>query len=174
MGNVMWLTAPRFSDVTFQYPGAPLAIFRHLNLAFTNDCRICITGQNGQGKSTILKLLLGDLEPNAGEITVHPRLRIGRFSQHHIDMLDMNLTCVEFLRKQFPGATDMEYRAHLGRYGLSGDTGLQAIHTLSGALLRPLFSPISIMLTPAAVRRWPKEPHGVCLDELHQPPDDAS
>lgn len=121
-----------FRDVTFQYPGAPRPIFQHLNTVFTNDARICITGQNGQGKSTLLKLVLDDLSPTLGEIIQNPRLRIGRFSQHHIDMLDLTLTCVEFLRKNFPGSTEQEYRAHLGRYGLSGDTGLQPIHTLSG------------------------------------------
>lgn len=47
-----------------------------------------MTGKNGQGKSTILKLLLGDLEPTSGEILVNPRLRVGRFSQHHIDLLE--------------------------------------------------------------------------------------
>ncbi len=56
----------------------------------------------------------------------------GRFSQHHIDMLDLTATGVEFLRRHFPGYTDQEYRAHMGRYGLSGETGLQPIHTLSG------------------------------------------
>jgi ABC-type transport system involved in cytochrome bd biosynthesis fused ATPase/permease subunit len=68
-----------FRDVSFCYPGEQTPIFPLLNLVFTNvnknkkkkkiiilkflkDCRICMTGKNGQGKSTILKLLLGDLE----------------------------------------------------------------------------------------------------------------
>ncbi len=74
-------TLVEFRNVTFQYPGAARPIFTNLNLVFSNDCRACITGKNGQGKSTILKLLLGDLEPTSGEILVNPRLKIGRFSQ---------------------------------------------------------------------------------------------
>jgi ATP-binding cassette subfamily F protein 3 len=42
------------------------------------------------------------------------------------------MTCVDFLRKHFPGSTEQEYRAHLGRYGLTGDLGLNEISTLSG------------------------------------------
>jgi ATPase subunit of ABC transporter with duplicated ATPase domains len=60
------------------------------SLVSSKDCRICMTGKNGQGKSTILKLLLGDLEPTSGEILVNPRLRVGRFSQHHIDLLELS------------------------------------------------------------------------------------
>ena len=116
----------------FKYPGEQDPIFPNLNLVFNNDARICMTGKNGQGKSTILKLLLGDLEPTSGEILVNPRLRVGRFSQHHIDMLEYGMTCVDFLRKHFPGSTEQEYRAHLGRYGLTGDLGLNEISTLSG------------------------------------------
>jgi ATP-binding cassette subfamily F protein 3 len=121
-----------FRNVTFCYPGESVPIFKNLNLTFSEDSRICMTGKNGQGKSTILKLLLGDLEPQEGEILVNPRLKIGRFSQHHVDLLEYGMTGVDFLRKHYPGGTEQEYRAHLGRYGLSGDLGMNEISTLSG------------------------------------------
>ena len=121
-----------FRNVSFCYPGESKPIFTNLNLVFSEDSRVCITGKNGQGKSTILKLLLGDIEPQSGEILINPRLKIGRFSQHHIDLLEFGMTCVDFLRKHYPGDTEQDYRGHLGRYGLAGDTQLNEISTLSG------------------------------------------
>lgn len=143
-----------FRNVSFAYPGQK-PLFEDLNISFQSDSRICITGQNGQGKTTVLKLLLGDIEPTSGEILTHPRLRIGRFSQHHVDQLDLGTNSVEFLRKHFPGYKDAEYRAHLGRYGLSGDLGLNPVSTLSGGQKsRLVFAWMSF-----------QQPHLMVLDE---------
>lgn len=53
---------------------------------------------------------------DSNRISQHPRLRIGFFAQHHVDGLDMNMSAVSFMAKNYPGKTDEEYRRHLGAY----------------------------------------------------------
>lgn len=60
-------------------------------------------GENGAGKTTLLKILLGDLSPTKGIRHAHRNLRIGYFSQHHVDQLEMNLTSIELLAQRYPG-----------------------------------------------------------------------
>lgn len=60
-------------------------------------------GENGAGKTTLLKLLLGDLAPVKGIRHAHRSLRIGYFTQHHVDQLEMNVSSVELLSAKFPG-----------------------------------------------------------------------
>lgn len=89
-------------------------------------------GAQGAGKTTVLKLLIGQLEPSKGLITKHARLRVGFFAQHHVDALDLTMSAVSFCAKLFPGRTDEEYRRHLGAFGITGTTGLQKMGLLSG------------------------------------------
>ena len=66
-------------------------------------CTSLQVGENGAGKTTLLKILLGDLQPVSGLRHGHRGLRIGYFSQHHVDQLEMNLNSVEMLAAKFPG-----------------------------------------------------------------------
>ncbi|KAH8261350.1 hypothetical protein KR044_007659 [Drosophila immigrans] len=121
------------SEVTFRYnPTDPLPIFKGVNLSATSDSRICIVGENGAGKSTLLKIIVGQLSTIYGNIVLHRGLRIGYFAQHHVDHLNMNVTCVGVLAELFPGRPDEEYRRQLGSFGISGPLALQSIASLSG------------------------------------------
>jgi ATP-binding cassette, subfamily F, member 3 len=121
----------QMSNVSFGYtPGKPL--LKHVDLDVQLDSRIGIVGLNGAGKTTVLKLLIGHLQPTSGIISQHPRLRVGFFAQHHVDALDMNTSAVGFMQKNYPGKTDEEYRRHLGAFGITGMTGLQKLELLSG------------------------------------------
>ncbi|CAJ0577179.1 unnamed protein product, partial [Mesorhabditis spiculigera] len=119
-------------DCAFRYNAESAFIFRKLNLGTHASSRICIVGENGAGKTTLLKLLLGDLEPSTGIRHTNRRLRIGYFTQHHVDQLDMDNTALEVLAKNYPNRPVEEYRACLGRFGITGDTALQPVYTLSG------------------------------------------
>jgi len=118
-------------DVAFSYPGQP-ALFSRVNLGLDMSSRVALVGPNGIGKSTLLKVIIGDLEPSRGSVTRAARLRMGRFSQHHVDQLDLSLTALEAFQRQFPAAKPLEIRAHLGSMGLGGNTALQKMSTLSG------------------------------------------
>lgn len=59
-------------------------------------------------------LCLVQAKTYSNRISQHPRLRIGFFAQHHVDALDMNMSAVSFMAKNYPGKTDEEYRRHLG------------------------------------------------------------
>lgn len=89
-------------------------------------------GENGAGKSTLLKIVIGQLTPTSGIITTHRALRIGYFAQHHVDHLEMNVTCIGLLENEFPGKPTEEYRRQLGSFGISGDLALQLVSSLSG------------------------------------------
>ncbi|XP_028650803.1 ATP-binding cassette sub-family F member 3 [Erpetoichthys calabaricus] len=108
------------------------ALFMNLCVSADLESRICIVGENGAGKSTLLKLLLGDLTPVRGIRHAHRNLKIGYFSQHHVDQLDLNMNSVELLSSRFPGRPDEEYRHQLGGYGISGELALRPVASLSG------------------------------------------
>ena len=132
-------------------------------------------GANGQGKTTLLKLITGELKNQLGTVFIHRRIRFATFSQHHVDQLNMSLSPLEFFTQNFPGKEPQEYRSHLGRYvfclvihavwyfsrfqfsyGISGDLALQSIDTLSGGQKsRVVF----------ALMGWIK-PHFLILDEV--------
>ncbi|POI35283.1 hypothetical protein CIB84_000965 [Bambusicola thoracicus] len=107
-------------------------IFRSLSVSADLESRICVVGENGAGKSTMLKILMGELAPVRGIRHAHRNLKIGYFSQHHVDQLDLNISAVELLARKFPGKTEEEYRHHLGSYGVSGELAVRPVASLSG------------------------------------------
>jgi len=121
----------QIDDVTFYY-SQDKPIFHHVDLSANMDSKIGIVGENGAGKSTLLKILLGQLEPVKGHRFGHRQLKLGYFSQHHVDQLDMNLNCVEFIQTKSPGMPVENYRAQLGQFGVSGELALQSLFSLSG------------------------------------------
>nr|CAH7739535.1 unnamed protein product [Callosobruchus chinensis] len=122
----------QLNEVSFRYSPSDRYIFTDVNLGATMDSRICIVGDNGAGKTTILKIIMGILSPAQGMRHVHRNLKFGYFSQHHVDQLNMNLNSVELLQQAYPGKPIEEYRRQLGSFGVSGDLALQGIASLSG------------------------------------------
>ncbi|ETE60142.1 hypothetical protein L345_14119, partial [Ophiophagus hannah] len=107
-------------------------IFCSLSVSADLDSRICVVGENGAGKSTMLKILMGDLAPVRGIRHAHRNLKIGYFSQHHVDQLDLDISATELLAKRFPGKSEEEYRHQLGCYGVSGELAVRPVASLSG------------------------------------------
>lgn len=124
-------TILRLDEVSFYYTKDKY-IFKNVDISASMDSRICIVGENGAGKTTLLKVLIGELEPVKGVRHTHRALRIGYFTQHHIDSLTMNQNSVELMQSRFPNRTIEEYRAELGKFGVSGDLALQPLISLSG------------------------------------------
>lgn len=143
-----------FSDASFGYPGGPL-LFRNLNFGIDLDSRIAMVGPNGIGKSTILNLIAGELQPSSGTVFRSAKVRIAVFSQHHVDGLDLSSNPLLYMMRCFPGVPEQKLRGHLGSFGITGNLALQPMYTLSGGQKsRVAFAKITF-----------KKPHLLLLDE---------
>jgi ATP-binding cassette subfamily F protein 3 len=115
-------------------PGQP--VLKRANGSVANDDRIALLGANGNGKSTLMKLIAGKLDVMGGEFFRISRLKIGYFSQHQTDELDLTATPFEAMRKLMaeynPDVREHVVRAKLGAFGFSKDLSDNKIATLSG------------------------------------------
>jgi len=103
-------------DVGVGYePGKP--VLRRLTLRVDDDDRIALLGANGNGKSTLVKLIAGRLEPLTGRITRADKLEIGYFAQHQLDELDPTESPYDHLRRLMPDAPEARVRARAGALG---------------------------------------------------------
>ncbi|VDP68802.1 unnamed protein product, partial [Echinostoma caproni] len=121
----------QLDEVSFHYlPDKP--VLSKVDLSISSDSRICVVGENGAGKTTLLRILLGQLEPTSGLRHAHRGLRLGYFSQHHVDQLDLGLNSLEFLMRKFPGQTEQVYRSQLAGFNITDMLAMQPIGSLSG------------------------------------------
>jgi ATP-binding cassette, subfamily F, member 3 len=103
-------------DVAVGYaPGAP--VLRRLTLRIDDDDRIALLGANGNGKSTLVKLLAGRLAPMSGQVTRAQKLEVGYFAQHQLDELDADEGAYGHLRRRMPDAPEARVRARAGAIG---------------------------------------------------------
>ncbi|HEY0281469.1 MAG TPA: ABC-F family ATP-binding cassette domain-containing protein, partial [Rhizomicrobium sp.] len=111
-------------------PGKP--VLTNLSLRFDSDDRIALLGKNGNGKSTLAKLLAGKLEPMSGELVRAKKLVPGYFAQHQLEELDGALTPIQALGHLRPKLTMQELRTQLGGFGFSADKAQTRTANLSG------------------------------------------
>lgn len=111
-------------------PGRP--VLRQLNLRVDPEDRIALLGANGNGKSTLAKLLAGRLELQTGSQHRSRRLRIGYFAQHQIEDLIPEETPYDHLVRLMPNATPTGLRSRLGHFGFSQDKAFVPVAALSG------------------------------------------
>jgi len=114
----------QLKSVGFGYPGAtPARLFRHCEFGITSKSRIVLLGENGNGKTTLVKLITGSLEPTEGEVLRNPHARFALVNQHHADQIDLTMTPLQFLRTKFPGDGSYEHmqtlRGHLSSCGVT-------------------------------------------------------
>jgi ATP-binding cassette subfamily F protein 3 len=117
-------------SVTAGYGERP--VLSRLDLRIDMDDRIALLGANGNGKSTLVRLIAGRLKPMAGTLRRSPKLRIGYFAQHQAEELNLAATPLQHMQELEPLATDEKLRAHLGRFGFSGRKALTQVGALSG------------------------------------------
>ena len=111
--------------------GGP-AILRKLSLRIDQDDRIALLGRNGEGKSTLSKLLAGKLVTMEGKMTQSSKLRIGYFAQHQVDELHIDETPLQHIQRLRPAEGQPRLRARLAGFGLLADQAETAVGRLSG------------------------------------------
>lgn len=131
------------------------AVLRDLDLRIDMEDRIALLGANGNGKSTLVKLLAGRLDCLDGGMRRPRKLNVGYFAQHQADELDLKATPLVLAARALPDAAETKVRAHLGRFGFGVDKAETSVAGLSGGeKARLLFCLMSM-----------EAPHILLLDE---------
>jgi ATP-binding cassette subfamily F protein 3 len=107
-------------------------VLRGVNLRVDMEDRIALLGANGNGKSTLAKLLAGRMEPLAGEMRRNAKLKVGYFAQHQAEELVPDETPVDHMSRAMPKALPPAVRAQLARFGLDADRAETRTTELSG------------------------------------------
>ena len=107
-------------------------ILRGLDMRIDPDDRIALLGRNGNGKTTLARLLAGQLAPMAGEIVAGGKLRVGYFTQYQVEELDGSDTPLQHMARLMPDAPPKIVRAQLGRFGFSGERAMREVGKMSG------------------------------------------
>jgi ATP-binding cassette subfamily F protein 3 len=135
------------------YGGPP--VLKRLSLRIDQDDRIALLGRNGEGKSTLSKLLAGKLPATEGKLHRSSKLRIGYFAQHQVDELHLNETPLQHIQRQRPDEHQAKLRARLAGFGLMADQADTPVARLSGGQKARL----SLLLATI------EAPHLLILDE---------
>lgn len=149
-----------FDSVAFAYSGKKEDyLYKNISFGIDMDSRIAILGANGTGKSTLLHLITGALQPSQGTVSKHSGLKLAKYSQHSADQLPFDQSPIEYFQSLFSAKypeKDMQaWRSQLGRFGLSGAHQTAPIRQLSDGLRnRVVFSQLSM-----------EHPHILLLDE---------
>jgi len=112
------------------YGGEP--ILRRLNLRLDPDDRLALLGRNGNGKTTLARLLAAQLAPADGGVAASQKMKVGYFTQYQVEELDGDDTPLAHMARVMPGAAPAAVRAQLGRFGFSGDRALAEVGRMSG------------------------------------------
>jgi ATP-binding cassette, subfamily F, member 3 len=134
-------------------PGRP--VLRNISLRIDNDDRIALLGSNGNGKSTLSKILAERLTPQDGQITRASKLKIGYFAQHQLDELHLNESAYDHVRALMPKASEAQVRARAGAIGFSANKADTPVSSLSGGEKARLLLGLSTF----------DQPHLIILDE---------
>ena len=122
-------------------------LIKNLSFKIQKGDKICVIGKNGKGKSTLLKILIGELKQNSGDIKINSKTEIGYFGQTNIQTLNPNNTIEEELRTINPSLPRPTLLATAGRMMFSGDDSQKRINVLSGGE-KSRVSLGKILLTP--------------------------
>ncbi len=107
-------------------------ILSQLDLRIDQDDRIALLGQNGEGKSTLSKLISGRMAPMAGRVVRSSKLRVGYFAQHQVDELYLDETPLDHIKRLRPTKTPAQLRAIMAGFGIGAEQSDTLVKRLSG------------------------------------------
>jgi ATP-binding cassette subfamily F protein 3 len=107
-------------------------VLQRLNLRIDPDDRIALLGRNGNGKTTLARLLSAQLAPLEGSMTASGKMRVGYFTQYQVEELDRSETPLQHMTVLMKGASPAAVRAQLGRFGFTGPKATTEVGKLSG------------------------------------------
>jgi ATP-binding cassette, subfamily F, member 3 len=142
-----------FENVAVAYGDKP--VLRRLNLRIDDDDRIALVGANGNGKSTLAKLLAERMPAMEGRIIRADKLAVAYFAQHQLDELKVEASPYDHVRALMPDAPESKVRARAGAIGFSGAAADARVATLSGGEKARLLLGLATL----------SGPHLVILDE---------
>merc|ERR1719367_207954 len=142
--------------VSFRYNETTPWIYKNLEFGMDLDTRLALVGPNGAGKANLIKLIYGSEVPTEGMVRRHNHLKLGLYHQHLHELLEMDLSPLDYMMKKFPEFKERdEMRKVIGRYGITGKARTAPIKQLSdGQKCRVVFAWLS----------W-QMPHMLLLDE---------
>jgi ATP-binding cassette subfamily F protein 3 len=150
MKPIAALVTQDVQEISFPHPNKPLSppiiavdnvsvgydpdspVLDRVTLRIDNDDRVALLGANGNGKSTLVKLLAGRLEPFSGRITRADKLVVAYFAQHQLDELNEDASTYDHIRKLMPEAPESKVRGRAGAIGFSGKAADTKVGSLSG------------------------------------------
>jgi ATP-binding cassette, subfamily F, member 3 len=107
-------------------------ILKKLNIRLDPDDRVALLGRNGNGKTTLARLIAAQLPAMEGSIAVSGKMRVGYFTQYQVEELDRDDTPLEHMTRMMKGMSPGAVRAQLGRFGFSGNKATTLVGKLSG------------------------------------------
>ncbi|MEM7528984.1 MAG: ABC-F family ATP-binding cassette domain-containing protein [Pseudomonadota bacterium] len=128
------------------YGGKP--VLQRLDFRLDQDDRIALLGANGQGKSTLAKLIAGRLEPITGRRDASGKLRIGFFAQHQAEELVVAETPLDHIRRALPAELPAKLRSRLAQAGIGSDIAETPVASLSGGQKARLLLCLSALDAP--------------------------
>jgi ATPase subunit of ABC transporter with duplicated ATPase domains len=123
----------KVQEISKGYNGLP-PVIRHASFEISRGDKIGVIGSNGRGKTTLLKMLAGELTPDEGLVELGHQAQICYFPQNHGDIVDKKLTMTAFdwLKERKPGIYDQEIRSSMGKLLFGGDDAFKTVSALSG------------------------------------------
>jgi len=136
-GGILKNSIAKLENVSFAYPGeGNPTLFAGVDMNLDSKSRVCLLGENGEGKTTLVKTMLGELQPTAGQVTLDRGARVALVNQHHAEQLQYDMTPLAFMIDKFPGdgsyRHEQDVRGHLSGCGIPNAQQVVPSGALSG------------------------------------------